>query len=67
MPINPLRERNFRLLFSAQAISLLGSGVAPVALAFGVLRSTGSAVDLGIVLAAREAVMVVLRIGCRAS
>jgi MFS family permease len=60
MPINPLRERNFRLLFSAQAISLLGSGVAPVALAFGVLRSTGSAVDLGIVLAAREAVMVVL-------
>ncbi|MGC1185361.1 MAG: MFS transporter [Candidatus Dormiibacterota bacterium] len=58
--LGPLRERNFRLLFSAQAVSLLGSGVAPVALAFGVLETTHSATDLGIVLTARELVMVLL-------
>lgn len=56
----PLREPNFRLLFSAQATSLLGSAVAPIALAFGVLDTTHSATDLSIVLAARELVMVVL-------
>jgi MFS family permease len=56
----PLRERNFRLLFSAQGISLLGSAVAPIALAFGVLETTHSATDLGIVLTARELVMVLL-------
>ena len=58
--LGPLAQGNFRLLFSAQAISQLGSAVSPVALAFGVLAATGSAVDLGIVLTAREAVMVVL-------
>lgn len=58
--LGPMRERNFRLLFSAEAVSLLGSGVAPVALAFGVLETTHSATDLGIVLTARELVMVLL-------
>ena len=58
--LGPLAQGNFRLLFSAQAISQLGSAVSPVALAFGILAATGSAVDLGIVLTAREAVMVVL-------
>lgn len=58
--LGPLRERNFRLLVSAEAVSLLGSGVAPVALAFGVLETTHSATDLGIVLTARELVMVLL-------
>ncbi|HUY09793.1 MAG TPA: MFS transporter [Candidatus Dormibacteraeota bacterium] len=58
--LGPFREPNFRLLFSAQAISLLGSAVAPIALAFGVLETTHSATDLGIVLTARELVMVVL-------
>ncbi|MGA7173622.1 MAG: MFS transporter [Candidatus Dormiibacterota bacterium] len=58
--MGPFREANFRLLFSAQAISLLGSAVAPIALAFGVLETTHSATDLGIVLTARELVMVVL-------
>jgi MFS family permease len=48
-----LRERSFRLLFCAQAVSLLGDGMVSVALAFAVLELTGSATDLGIVLAAR--------------
>jgi MFS family permease len=48
-----LRERSFRRFFGAQAISLLGDGMVPVALAFAVLELTGSATDLGLVLAAR--------------
>ena len=48
-----LRERPFRLLFIGQAVSLLGDGMVGVALAFAVLELTGSASDLGIVLAAR--------------
>jgi MFS family permease len=47
----PLRERRFRLLFSGQAISLAGTAMAPIALAFAVL-DLGSASDLGFVLAA---------------
>src|SRR5688572_5616839 len=54
-----LRERSFRLLFLAQATSLLGDGMVSVALAFAVLELTGSAADLGIVLAARTAPLVV--------
>ena len=48
-----LKERPFRLLFIGQAVSLLGDGMVGVALAFAVLEETGSASDLGIVLAAR--------------
>jgi MFS family permease len=48
----PLRERQFALLFSGRVVSLLGSAVAPIALAFAVLDLTGSATDLGLVLAA---------------
>jgi MFS family permease len=48
-----LRERDFRLLFLGQAISWLGTGMAPLALAFAVLDVTHSPSDLGIVLAAR--------------
>jgi hypothetical protein len=55
----PLRERNFRLLFTAQAVSLLGDGMTSVALAFAVLDLTGSASDLGYVLAARAIPIVV--------
>ena len=47
-----LRERDFRLLFTGQAISLIGSSVTTVALAFAVLE-IGSRTDrLGIVVAA---------------
>lgn len=48
-----LRERDFRLVFGAQVVSLFGDGIIPVALAFAVLDLTGSATDLGLVLAAR--------------
>ena len=53
-----LTERPFRLLFLGQAISLLGDGMVGVALAFAVLDETGSASDLGIVLAARTVPLV---------
>jgi MFS family permease len=53
-----LRERPFRLLFLGQAVSLLGDGMVGVALAFAVLELTGSASDLGIVLAARTVPLV---------
>jgi MFS family permease len=52
-----LREREFRLLFTGQLISLLGDSFSTVAMAFAVLDLTHSAptaaTDLGIVLAAR--------------
>lgn len=47
-----LRERPFRLLWSGQATSAIGDAMTPVALVFAVLHATGSAGDLGIVLAA---------------
>jgi len=50
----PLREREFRLLFAGRTISLVGSAIAPVALAFAVLDLTGSKTDLGLILACRE-------------
>jgi MFS family permease len=54
----PVREPQFRLLFSAQAISTFGDMLVPVALAFAVLDLTGSASDLGFVLTARLVPMV---------
>jgi MFS family permease len=48
-----LRERDFRLLFGAQAISVVGDGLVPVALAFAVLDLGGSPTELGLVLMAR--------------
>jgi len=55
----PLRLPDFRLLFAGELISLLGTAVAPIALAFAVLDLTGSATDLGYVLAAGWAPQVV--------
>ena len=57
--IAPLREREFRLLFPGRTVSLVGSAIAPVALAFAVLDLTGSKTDLGLVLAAREIPLIV--------
>jgi MFS family permease len=51
--LSALREPNFRLLFMGQAVSLLGDGMVPVALAFAVLEVSNSASALGLVLAAR--------------
>lgn len=53
-----LREKNFRWLFIARTISLTGSSMAPVALAFAVLE-VGSAKTLGLVLAGRTMALVV--------
>lgn len=50
----PLRAREFRLLFAARSISMLGTAMAPVALAFAVLNTLhGSTTDVGIVLLVR--------------
>lgn len=53
-----MRLRDFRLVFGASLVSLVGDGMVPVALAFAVLDLTGSATDLGIVLAARSVALV---------
>jgi MFS family permease len=50
--LDVLRTREFRLLFSGQAVSVLGDRMAVVALAFAVLEIGGSASDVGLVLAA---------------
>jgi MFS family permease len=47
-----LREREFALFFWGQAVSVLGDGIFPIALAFAVLELGGSPTDLGIVLTA---------------
>ena len=44
----------FRNLFLARLLTVLGNGIAPIALAFAVLDFGGSAVDLGIVVAVRS-------------
>lgn len=46
----PLGHRDFRLLFAGRFVSVAGSAMAPIAIAFGVLELGGSAGDLGIVL-----------------
>ncbi|HEY0316869.1 MAG TPA: MFS transporter [Solirubrobacterales bacterium] len=50
--LDVLRTREFRLLFSGQAVSVLGDRMAVLALAFAVLEIGGSASDVGLVLAA---------------
>jgi MFS family permease len=42
------------LLFLGRVVSMVGNALAPVGLAFAILRLTGSKSDLGIVLAARQ-------------
>ena len=49
--VGALRQRNFRVFFIGQAASQIGTGMAPVAIAFAVLEH-GSASDVGYVLAA---------------
>ncbi|MDE3223569.1 MAG: MFS transporter [Acidobacteriota bacterium] len=57
--VGALRERNFRLFFIGQTTSQIGSGMAPVAIAFAVLQH-GTASDLGLVSAAGLVPLVVL-------
>jgi MFS family permease len=58
--LGALRDRNFRLLFIGQATSSFGDRLVPIALAFAVLDLTGSATDLGLVLAAQTLPMLLL-------
>lgn len=48
------RYTPFRNLFFARLLTVLGNGIAPIALAFAVLDIGGSATDLGLVVAARS-------------
>jgi MFS family permease len=55
-----LRRRTFRGIFAARAVSLLGTSMAPAALAFAVLdQPGGSAARLGFVMAGRSVAQVV--------
>ncbi|MGC8146202.1 MFS transporter, partial [Salmonella enterica] len=47
----PLAHAAFRWLLAARTTSIVGNAVAPIALAFAVLDLTGSAADLGLVVA----------------
>ncbi len=59
--LGALAERQFRLLFLARTTSLLGSAIAPIALAFAILDDLdGSPTALGLVLAASWIPQVVL-------
>jgi len=49
-PDHPLRHAPFRWLVTGTTINLLGSGIAPVALAFAVLDLGGGASELGLVV-----------------
>ncbi len=53
-----LRHREFRLLWLAQTLSVLGDRIVTVALALFVVDLTGSATDLGLVLAAHTVPLV---------
>ena len=56
-----LREPGFRRLFFGRVLSMLGTSIVPVALAFAVLDDLhGSATDLGLVLGARWLALTVL-------
>jgi MFS family permease len=59
IPLGALQEREFRLFFTGQLVSLLGDAVTPFALAWAVLDLTGSARDLGFVLAAKTVPLVI--------
>ncbi len=50
----PLSLAPFRWLLAARTTAIVGNAVAPIALAFAVLDLTGSAADLGLVVAARS-------------
>jgi len=56
----PLAERNFRYLWTGQAVSAVGDALSPIALAFATLQIAHSASALGLVLAAATTGRVVL-------
>ena len=56
--LGALGEKQFRLLYAGQLMSVIGDGLLGVTLAFAVLGISDSASDLGIVLAAKAVSMV---------
>jgi MFS family permease len=56
--VAPLRQRSFAWFFASRVVNLLGLTMAGVALSFAVLDLTGSAADLGMVLAAHTVPLV---------
>jgi MFS family permease len=58
-----LAERNFRRFYVGYATSSLGTAMSSVAVAFAVLRSGGTATELGLVFAANIVPMVVFTLG----
>ncbi|MFI0090757.1 MFS transporter [Streptomyces bobili] len=59
LPLDLLRERNLRRLFAAQAASVLGSSMMPIALSFAVLEHGGGASGVGLVLGAQTAPLII--------
>jgi MFS family permease len=59
LPLGALQEREFRLFFTGQYVSLIGDAITPFALAWAVLDLTGSATDFGLVIAAKTAPLVI--------
>src|SRR5919201_6986786 len=59
LSLGVLAAPQFRRYFVGQSTSYLGDGLLPVAISFAVLDLTGSASDLGLVLAARMVPVVV--------
>ena len=57
-----LRERNFRRFYAGYAVSVTGSAMATIAVAFAVLRNGGNSADLGYVFAAGVVPQILLMI-----
>ncbi|RPF41112.1 putative MFS family arabinose efflux permease [Streptomyces sp. Ag109_G2-6] len=47
----PLKDSRFRLLWLGQTVSFIGNSIFPVSLTLALIKETGSAADLGLVLA----------------
>ncbi|MFI6510287.1 MFS transporter [Streptosporangium sp. NPDC050855] len=58
--LSPLRDARFRLLWAGQSLSAVGDSITAVALALAIVTTTGSATDLGLVLAAQSIATVTL-------
>ncbi|WP_331766987.1 MFS transporter [Embleya sp. NBC_00896] len=58
--LSPLRERPYRLLWTARSISAMGNALIPVTAVFAILRSGGSALDVGTVLTCQAVGQVVM-------
>ncbi|HWB22769.1 MAG TPA: MFS transporter [Gaiellaceae bacterium] len=50
----PLAERDFRLLLAGRTLSLFGTAMSNIAIAFAILDLTGSKADVGYVLASQQ-------------